>query len=97
MLDPADYDDVLVLVAHPWLDFHVPLPEWIRTGPGPRPYVRIVAAKRASTDEPVDLAEIPLEYHNSARSRDLQRRGLLPTPWGPPPPVTPRHRPPSGR
>ena len=56
-----------------------------RRAPGPRPLVQIVAAKRKSTGEPVDMAEIPLEYHNSAESRRRQRLGELPAPWGPPP------------
>jgi hypothetical protein len=85
VLDPSDYDDILVLVAHPWQNSFVPLPTWIEWGPGPRPFVRIIEAKRASTGEPVPLSEIPLEYHNSRRGRELQRKGLLPMPWGPPP------------
>jgi hypothetical protein len=47
--------------------------------------VEIVDARRKSTGEPVDMAEIPLEYHNSEESRRLQRLGELPAPWGPPP------------
>ena len=39
--------DVLVLVAHPFGDLWVPLEEWMRIGPGPRPLVRPTAAKNA--------------------------------------------------
>ena len=85
MIDPSEYDDIIVTVAHPWGDGHPTLTEWIATGPGPRPLVQIVAAKRKSTGAPVDMAEIPLEYHNSAESRRRQRLGELPAPWGPPP------------
>ena len=85
MIDRAEYDDVLVTVAHPFGDVTPTLTEWIRVGPGPRPFVRIVAAVRRSTGEPVDLSEIPLEFHNSRESRRLQRLGQLPAPWGPPP------------
>ena len=85
MIDPSEYDDILVTVAHPFGDVTPTLTEWIRLGPGPRPFVRIVDAKRRSTGEPVPLDEIPLEYHNSRESRRLQRLGELPTPWGPPP------------
>jgi hypothetical protein len=84
VLEPAEYDSVLVIVAHPFGDVEVALVDWIRIGPGPRPFVRIVSARRLS-GEVVPLDEIPLEFHNSRRSRELQRRGLLPTPWGPPP------------
>jgi hypothetical protein len=85
MIDPTEYDDIIVTVAHPWGDGHPTLTQWIANGPGPRPLVGIVAAKRKSTGEEVNLAEIPLEYHNSPESRRLQRLGQLPAPWGPPP------------
>jgi hypothetical protein len=85
VLSPEDYADVVVTIAHPWGDVEAPLTEWIRTGPGPRPYVEIVAARRISSGERLPLAEVPQEYHNSPQSRGLQRQGLLPTPWGPPP------------
>ena len=80
-----DYSDILVTVAHPWGDAEVPLDDWIRTGPGPRPYVSIVAARRRSTGESMAIDEIPLEYHNTREARSLQRQGLLPCAWGPPP------------
>jgi len=85
MLPPEEYPDVLVTVAHPWGNVEVPLETWIQTGPGPRPYVGIVAARRSSTGREVPLTEIPVEYHNSPETRSLQRQGLLPCPWGPPP------------
>ena len=85
MIDPSEFDDVLVTVAHPFGDVKATLTEWIRIGPGPRPFVQIVAARRRSTGETLDLSEIPLEYHNSRESRRLQRSGELPAPWGPPP------------
>ena len=85
MLSIDDYSDILVTVAHPWGDVEVPLETWIQTGPGPRPYVGIISARRRSTGHVVPLTEIPLEYHNSPESRSLQRQHLLPCPWGPPP------------
>lgn len=85
MLSPEDYGDIVVTVAHPWGDIEAPLQTWIDTGPGPRPYVGITAAKRLSTGAEVPLSEIPQEYHNSPEARSLQRQGLLPCPWGPPP------------
>lgn len=85
MLAPGDYYDIAVTVAHPWGDIEAPLVEWIATGPGPRPYTGIISAHRISTGEQVPMSEIPQEYHNSPESRDMQRRGLLPSPWGPPP------------
>lgn len=84
MLDPADYDDVIVTVAHPWGDIEAPLLRWIATGPGPRPQVTIRKARRRD-GSPVPLEEIPLQYRNTAESRKLQRQGLLPAPWGVPP------------
>ncbi len=85
MLSPEEYPDIVVTVAHPWGDVEVPLETWIRTGPGPRPYVGMIAAKRVSTGADVPLTEVPKEYHNSPEARSLQRQGLLPCPWGPPP------------
>lgn len=85
MLQPDEYEDVVVTVAHPWGDVEAPLPRWIERGPGPRPYTGIVSARRLSTGEELVLAEIPLEYHNSPESRSLQRQGLLSTAWGAPP------------
>ena len=89
MLSRAEYDDVIVTIAHPCGDIDSPLPEWIRVGPGPRPYVQLVRARRRSTGDPVPLDEIPAEYHNSPRTRGLQREGRLPCPWGPPPAAEP--------
>lgn len=88
MLDPADYDDVTVVIAHPWGDIEAPLPLWIQRGPGPRPSVTITRAwGRDGT--PVPLEEIPLRYRNNRESRRPRRLGLLPAPWGPPPPGEP--------
>jgi hypothetical protein len=84
MVEPAEYDDVIVTVAHPWGDIEAPLPTWIKTDPGPRPLVTISKARR-SDGSPVPLEEIPLQYCNTAESRRLQRLGLLSAPWGPPP------------
>jgi hypothetical protein len=84
MLMSAEYDEVIVTVAHPWGDIEAPLPTWIETGPGPRPLVTISKARRRD-GSPVPLEEIPLQYRNTAESRRLQRLGKLPAPWGPPP------------
>ena len=85
MLSPEEYSDVQVTVAHPFGDVIVPFETWIRIGPGKRPFVRIKDPKRISTGEGINMEEIPLHYHNSVESRMLQRQGLLPCPWGPPP------------
>ena len=61
MLTPADYDDVIVTVAHPFGDVDTTLRQWIETGPGPRPFVSIVAARWRNGD-PVPLEAIPLQY-----------------------------------
>jgi len=54
---PADYDDIIVTVAHPWADVETSLQTWIETGPGPRPFVTITAARRRNGD-PVPLDAI---------------------------------------
>jgi hypothetical protein len=66
-----DLDDILVMIAHPWGDIEVSLREWIARGPGPRPLVRPVSARRRSTGSAVALTEIPLQYRNDAKSRRL--------------------------
>jgi hypothetical protein len=88
-LSADEYSDVLVTLAHPWGNLEVSLDSWILVGRGARRYVGIVAARRSSAGREVPLSEIPLEYHNSSESRRLQRQGLLPCPWGPPPEVEP--------
>ena len=84
MVTPAEYDDIVVTVAHPQGDMETTLRCWIETGPGPRPFVTITAARRAN-GEPLPLEAIPLQYRNNLESRRLQRLGLLPAPWGTPP------------
>lgn len=66
MLTPADYDDIIVTVAHPWADIETTLRHWIETGPGPRSFVTITAPRRRNGD-PVPLGAIPLQYHNSSK------------------------------
>ncbi len=86
MIDPSEYDDVVLTVRHPWGTGRPTLAVWAARGPdAARPLVAIAAAHRRSTGEEVPLSEIPLQFHNTRRSRRLQREGLLPTPWGPPP------------
>jgi hypothetical protein len=70
--------------THPVGDVETTLRQWIETGPGPRPFVTIVAA-RWRTRDLITLEAIPLQYRNSPESRRLQRLGVLPAPWGPPP------------
>ena len=84
MLTPADYENVIVTVAHPFGNVDATLRQWIETGPGPRPFATIVAARWRDGD-PITLEAIPLQYRNNPESRRLQRLGLLPAPWGPPP------------
>lgn len=91
MLRPADYDDIIVTIAHPWADVETTLQAWIETGPGPRPFVTITGARRRNGD-PVPLDAIPLQYRNNPESRRLQRLGLLPSPWGPPRTTNPETR-----
>ncbi|MFD0599200.1 hypothetical protein ACFQZ4_48535 [Catellatospora coxensis] len=77
--DPAD---VIVTIGHPSGDVDVPLSEWISRGPGPRPLVRPVRARRADTGEALPLAVIPVRYRNDAESRALIAAGSLdPPPW----------------
>ncbi|MEO3750345.1 hypothetical protein [Streptomyces sp. B6B3] len=78
-----DPDDVLVVLAHPHGDVEVPLADWTRTGPGPRPLVRPVAARSRATGEPLPLSVIPLPYRNDDESRRAIADGLIDDPWPP--------------
>jgi hypothetical protein len=88
VLKPDDYDDVIVTVGHPWADVETTLRCWIATGPGPRPFVTITAA-RPRDGRALPLEEIPMQYRNNSESRRLQRLGLLAAPWGRPPDAEP--------
>src|SRR5262245_45825033 len=73
--------DVLVLVMHPHGDLWVPLADWMRIGPGPRPLLRPAAAKHAATGELLPLAVVPLQYRNNYLSRALIHVGVMTNPW----------------
>ncbi|GAB4054472.1 hypothetical protein [Catellatospora paridis] len=79
---PPGPADVVVTIGHPFGDLDVPLLEWISRGPGPRPLVRPIRARRADTGKPLPLTVVPLRYRNDAESRALIAAGLLePPPW----------------
>lgn len=76
----VDGGEILVEIDHPHGSIEVPLSEWIRTGPGPRPYLRPTAARRVDGAK-LGLGAIPLRYRNSWLSRRLIAWGLLEDPW----------------
>jgi hypothetical protein len=80
MIEPADFDSVLVTVAHNWGDVEVSLAQWAKDGPGPRPFLEVISA-RTRTGEVIPLTEIPPEYLNTPETRRLQQLGQLPSPW----------------
>lgn len=69
-----------VLLRHPHGDVWVPLEEWMRTGPGPRPGLRPHAARDKDTKRPLPTSVIPLAYRNTWLSRALKRLRLV-SPW----------------
>lgn len=77
-LDP---EDIIVVIGHPFGDAETTLAHWIAVGPGPRPFVRPVSARRRSTGEPLPLSAIPFRYRNDEESRAAIRRGLIVDPW----------------
>ena len=92
MIELNEFDSVLITVAHNHGDYEVSLARWARDGPGPRRFLEVTSARKV-TGEVVPLDELPPEYLNSRETRHLQRLGVLPSPWGvPPPEVTPRRR-----
>ena len=78
---PIDTRDILLTVPHPFGDVETTLADWIRVGPGARPLLCPVGAKRASTGEPLPLRVVPLRYRNNGWSRLFIRLGVLADPW----------------
>jgi hypothetical protein len=73
--------DVIVVLEHPLGRVEVSLEEWISIGPGARPLVRPVEAKRKGSGEPLPLSVIPLRYRNNRLSRTLIVLVFLIDPW----------------
>jgi hypothetical protein len=80
MTKQADREQVIVTIAHPFGDIDVLLDTWKEKGPGPRRFVRPVAAKTID-GRPLSLRVIPLKYRNNWLSRTLIRLGVLKNPW----------------
>jgi hypothetical protein len=80
-MDDTPIDDIVVTLDHPHGRLEVPLSEWMKTGPGERPYVRPVAARNRRTGQTVPISTIPLPYRNSGLSRSLIKIGVLSNPW----------------
>lgn len=74
-------EDIIVVVGHPFGQVEISLAEWMGTGPGHRPLVRPIAARRRSTGEQLPLSIIPVRYRNDDESRRLIARGELEPPW----------------
>ena len=77
----TDLEDIIVVVGHPHQDIPVPLSEWIRVGPGPRPLVRPISAYSSSTGKPFPMSVVPIRFRNNVWSRILIKTGLFDDPW----------------
>jgi len=73
--------DIMVVLEHPHGNVEVSLEEWISIGPGARPLVRPVEAKKKDSGESLPLSVIPLRYRNNRLSRALIALGVLNDPW----------------
>ncbi len=73
--------DVILILDHPHGRIEVPLDQWIATGPGPRKFLRPIAAKSRETGEEVPLDLVPLQYRNNTFTRALIALGLMKNPW----------------
>jgi hypothetical protein len=58
MTTDIDPDDILVTIDHPHGELEVPLRDWVRDGPGARPFLQLKSARRLSTGEDIPLSEI---------------------------------------
>jgi hypothetical protein len=72
---------IVVVIAHSYGDIEVSLAEWIAAGPGPRLFVRPIAAKDQATGQALPLEVIPLQYRNDEESIRLIVEGQLVDPW----------------
>ncbi len=74
--------DVLVKIDHPWGgEAWLPLDEWKRLGPGPRPGISPEAAKNRLTGAPLPLSVIPFRYQNNRLYQFLLNRGMIEPTW----------------
>ncbi len=71
----------IVTISHSHVDIEVPLEEWIKTGPGPRIYVKPIALQDKHTGNSLPLRRIPFRYRNNKLSRLLISLGLISKPW----------------
>lgn len=69
-----------VEIEHPFGTLVVPLEDWLRIGPGPRPGVAPVAVLLADGTR-LPPSRLPLAARNTSFSRLLTRPGLLTPPW----------------
>jgi hypothetical protein len=76
-----DPEDVLLTLDHPFGRLEVTLARWMAVGPGPRPFVRPIAARSRSTGEQLPMTVVPLAYRNDAAARALIVAGKLRWPW----------------
>jgi hypothetical protein len=74
-------EDIEILILHPHGDLWVPLDEWIRNGPGPRPLLSPTAAREKDTQQSLPIEVIPMQYRNTEESRRLIEKGSLFDPW----------------
>ena len=79
--DADDFEDLILVIDHPFGRVDVSLAQWIVTGPGPRPFVQPIAVRRRSTGEELPLTTVPLRYRNDEESRRLIAEGAIESPW----------------
>ena len=80
-MEDLNPEDINVLIDHPFGQVEVSLAKWMATGPGARPLIRPIAARRRSTGERLPLGVIPLRYRNDEESRRRIASGELESPW----------------
>ena len=77
-----DPEAVLVLIQHPHGDLWISLSEWMKTGPGPRQFLRPTAAKDVGSGKLLKLPDVvPIPFRNDLRSRALIACRLIRDPW----------------
>lgn len=78
-----DHTGIRVVIDHPFGTLEMPLADWMRQGPGPRPLLRPVRCHTAD-GTPLPLSAIPLPYRNDPESWRAILDGRCEDPWNRP-------------
>jgi len=80
-MDRPRPSDILLTIEHPHGTHEVSLDQWMKVGPGDRPNLRPVRARRRETGEAAPLTLVPFRFRNGIVQRLLTRLRIMRPPW----------------